>query len=733
MMAETTGDARDRAPVLTIEKLTVAYRQGKEWLPAVRDFSLRVMAGQTHGLVGESGSGKTTIALTIMRYLGPNGRVEQGIVDFAGQDLLALREEDMRRIWGAQMALVPQDPLSSLNPSIQIGEQLAEPLRYHMGLSRRQAAGRVLDLLEMVRVPDPARVASSYPHQISGGMQQRAMIAMALSTEPRLLILDEPTTALDVTTQAAILDLVRELIHGRETAALYVTHNLGVVARICDRVSVLYAGDLVEDAAVGDLFNRPVHPYTQGLLASVPRLGDNKRAVQLQAIPGRIPSLRERLADQSSAAGCIFTPRCPLAVERCSVERPVLEDPHPIHEPADRSSPSGRLVRCHRWPDIVGGESGRAFHLEQPDQGGLPAGVEPDLRPVLSLDDLQVHFALRRSAGEVFSGQSSQTVKAVDGVDLTLKRGQTLGLVGESGSGKTSLARAIIGLEEATGGRMTLLSMELPSGLPDRTRGMMQQLQIVFQNPEEALNPYLTVGETLRRPFMILRQMSRQEADEAVIDLLAAVRLPAGYTQRLPHQLSGGEKQRVAIARAFAANPELLISDEPVSALDVSVQASILNLLNELQAERGSSNLFISHDLAVVGYLADVIAVIYAGNLMEVARADDLFRPPYHPYTEALLSAIPQPDPEVEQEAIRLQGDVPSQVDIPGGCPFHPRCPRFLGDICTTETPPWREVADEADPAETQDRPASKRIFCHIPLAELKRQQSSPISSMEEV
>jgi peptide/nickel transport system ATP-binding protein len=524
-------------------------------------------------------------------------------------------------------------------------------------------------------------------------MQQRVMIAMALSTEPKLLILDEPTTALDVTTQAAILQLLRELIQGKETAALYVTHNLGVIATICDRVSVLYAGELVEDATTRELFQRPLHPYTQGLLDSVPRLGDNKSSVTLQAIPGRIPSLRER------PAGCVFEPRCPLAIEIC-LERPPLE-----------TLPDGRQIRCHRWPEIQAGEISSQIppSLQQLLETDSQAD---DALPVLELKELKVHFDIRRSLGEVISRKSALKVKAVDGIDLNLGRGKTLGLVGESGSGKTTLARAVIGLEKATDGSMKLLDIPLPSGLNKRDKETLGHLQIVFQNPEEALNPYMSVGETLRRPLMTLRQMSREEADQEVNRLLAAVRLPTTYAQRRPDQLSGGEKQRVAIARAFAANPNLLISDEPVSALDVSVQASILNLLSELQQELGSSNLFISHDLAVVGYLADDIAVIYAGNLMEVAEAEALFKPPYHPYTEALLSAIPLIDPGAEQEPIRLEGDVPNQIEIPSGCPFHPRCPRFLGDICVDEQPPWQQAAN------------GKRIFCHISPEELLEAQS---------
>ncbi|MDT8305444.1 MAG: dipeptide ABC transporter ATP-binding protein [Anaerolineae bacterium] len=677
------------AYVLEVNNLTVAYPHGQRWLPAVRDFSLRVAPGQTYGLVGESGSGKSTIALAVMRYLG-KGRVLSGDIDFQGYSLLPLAREAMETLWGNEIALVPQDPLSALNPSLRVGEQLAEGLRIHLGLRPEEAAARAVELLDMVRVPDPARTAASYPHQLSGGMQQRVMIAMALSLEPALLVLDEPTTALDVTTQATILDLFAELIRERDTAALYVTHNLGVVSKICDRVAVLYAGELVEDAPTRALFSQPLHPYTRGLIDSVPRLQPQKSAVQIQPIPGQIPPLGQR------PPACIYADRCPLAIEICHEERPPLDEPEP-----------GRYVRCHRWPEILAGEI----------SARIGAGAEQDMvapqeaEPLLALRDVSVEFTANRTLWDWLRRRPSRRIRAVHQVDLSVPARRTLGVVGESGSGKTTLARAIVGLEELSDGEMALFGVDLPSGLDDRSLDLLKQLQIVFQNPEEALNPFLTVGQTLRRPLMRLRGLSRAEANEAVAMLLADVRLPASYGRRLPGQLSGGEKQRVALARAFAVNPALLVADEPVSSLDVSVQASILNLIGSLQAEHHSSVFFISHDLAVVAYLADEIAVIYAGELMEVAGAETLLQPPFHPYTEALLAAIPRLDPGDQPPRIRLEGDVSSQMEAPRGCPFHRRCPRFLGAICVEERPPWRET------------PAGDRIFCHIPLETLVAEQ----------
>jgi peptide/nickel transport system ATP-binding protein len=676
---------------LILDHVTISYVQGGRRLDAVREVSLTLPPGQTYGLVGESGSGKSTLALAILRTLPPNGMVRVGQITLAGQDLLALDDAALRNVWAKQVKLVPQNALSSLNPSLRIGDQLAEGLP----ADTANPAAAVQTLLRTVRLADPQRVAQSYPHQLSGGMQQRVMIALALAAEPDLLVLDEPTTALDVTTEAAILDLVNDLIRAQHAAVLFVSHNLGVIARICDRVAVLYAGELVEDAAVADLFAQPLHPYTHGLLNSLPRLGQTKHDQPLMPIPGAIPHLDEM------PVGCIFAPRCPIVQDRCRTERPALETPLP-----------GRSVRCHRWPEILAGE----VEILPPEAELPPKPVEPDATAalVLDIDEVSKHFKVPRSFGEILRRTPARHVAAVDGVNLFLRPGQTVGLVGESGSGKTTLARCVIGLETATGGTMTLLDLPLARRLERRDAAVLRHLQMVFQNPDEALNPYLTVADTLRRPLQRLGGLAYAEAEARVGDLLAMVKLRPDYAQRLPGQLSGGEKQRVAIARAFAVQPDLLIFDEAVSALDVSVQASILNLLTELQTVHGSAYLFITHDLAVVSHLADVVAVIYLGKLMEVASTRELLTPPYHPYTEALLSAIPVPDPAAPRAPIRLDGEMPSPTEVTSGCPFHTRCPRLLGEICMTQTPPW------------QVGPQGQRIFCHIPVDELIALQQTP-------
>lgn len=683
-------------PVLKIENLSVAYQHEKQVREAVRDFALKIEPGQTYGLVGESGSGKTTVALSVMRYLGKSGAITKGSILFKGKDLLELDSEKMRQIWGAEISLVPQNPLSSLNPSIKVGDQLGEIFVHHDGAGAMAAQRNALELLEKVHIPDAARIAGSYPHQISGGMRQRVLIAMAIALNPGLLILDEPTTSLDVTTEAVILDLIKDLIEEYNTSTLYVTHNLGVVAQICDRVAVLYAGELVEDASLADLFARPLHPYTIGLLKSVPQPGASKKERALSAIPGQIPALGSR------PDGCIFEPRCPLAVDIC-LERPSLTNAEADH-----------MVRCHRWEEI---------HNSQVDSASLYEKQELDLEEtleisetpgqILSIDNAEVYFDIDRSILDTVKGEPPRTVKAVDEVSLKIPRGKTIGLVGESGSGKTTIARAVVGLQPLTGGQVQLLEMPLPPELSGRDMDTLKQLQMVFQNPEGALNPNMSVGASLKRPIMRLFSIDGKEAERKVAKLLESVKLSPEYARRMPYQLSGGEKQRVAIARAFVSNPELLIADEPVSSLDVSVQAAILNMLDELQGTNQTSMLFISHDLAVVGYIADIVAVIYLGKFMEISRSQDLFSPPHHPYTEALLSAVPLPDPEIKKGRIRLEGDIPSPVDIPSGCRFHTRCPRFIGDICVQKEPP------------IQIDPSGNQYYCHISLDELLEKQGS--------
>ena len=679
-------------PIIHAQNLSIDYKLERGWVNALYDVSLDINPLEIHGLVGESGSGKSTLALALMRYLASNARIASGQILLDGDDLVPKTTAEMRRIWGRQISLVPQDALASLNPSHQIGEQIAEVTRLHEGLSRQGAWKRAVEMLRRVKIADPEAVAKRYPHQLSGGMQQRVTIAMALSTQPRLLILDEPTTSLDVTTQAVILDLFRELIHEQQAAALYVSHDLGLVAQLCDRVTVLYGGEVMASAPVVDLFKKPIHPYTISLMASLPRPTGGVET-RLPTIEGVAPSLIER------PKACVFSDRCPAALDLCREVKPPLE-----------VIQDGRLVKCHRWREIA---DGSLVIDTTPKEQNISA--PPRQNYVLTADNIQKRFGKRTLIDRII-GRNGEVVTAVDGVSLKIRERSTLGLVGESGSGKTTLARCIVALETADGGDMSLLDMALSLDLRERPQSVLRELQMVFQNPNDTLNPYMSVGETLSRTIQRLdRSMSKEQIQARVFELLDAVRLTPEYASRYPSELSGGEKQRVAIARAFSTNPALVLADEPTSSLDVSVQAVILNLLKDLRAKHGASYLFISHDLRAVSYLADWIVVMYLGEIVEVGDSGDVYNTPSHPYTEALISAIAIPDPTVEQKRIRLDGEVPSASDIPTGCRFHTRCPRKLGAICETDAPPWRDAGGE------------HFIRCHIPVEELKvLQQTAP-------
>jgi peptide/nickel transport system ATP-binding protein len=670
-------------PIIQVEDLAIDYKLSKSWLNALCGISLSIYPREIHGLVGESGSGKSTLALAMMRYLAPNARISSGRVLLDGDDLTTKTAAEMRNIWGRQISLVPQDSLASLNPSYTIGEQIAEVTRLHDGLSRAEAAARAVEMLRRVKIADPEIVAKRYPHQLSGGMQQRVTIAMALSTRPRLLILDEPTTSLDVTTEAVILDLFRELIRDNEAAALYVSHNLGVVAQLCERVSVMYGGEIMASGSVTDIYKRPLHPYTISLLASLPRPTEGTET-RLPTIEGVAPSLAER------PQGCVFAPRCPAALPLCHETKPPLE----VVE-------GDRLIKCHRWREIADG----SLRLDMATREAV-IDLPPGEGYVLEAKHLNKTFGESGSLARLM-GRKNEGVRAVDDVSLRVRQRSTLGLVGESGSGKTTLARLIVGLNPADSGEMELLDIPLRPNVRDRSRETLRELQMVFQNPNDALNPYRTVGAALARTIQRLSTLTNEQIRARVYELLAAVRLTPEYADRYPAELSGGEKQRVAIARAFAANPALVVADEPTSALDVSVQAVILNLLKDLRATQGASYLFISHDLRAVSYLADWLVVMYLGEIVEEGAVDQVYNAPSHPYTEALLSAIPNPDPTVPQRPIRLEGEIPSARDIPSGCRFHTRCPRKLGAICETDAPPYRDAGD------------GHFIRCHIPVEEL--------------
>jgi peptide/nickel transport system ATP-binding protein len=679
----------DKPTVLEVKNLWVSYATDDGPLNTVRNVSMKIRRGEIYGLVGESGSGKTTLARALVRYLPRNGSITSGSISLVGTDLLALSPGELRKVWGARVTMVHQDPSKAINPSITVGEQIAEVARVHLGMSRGQARHKALEMLEKVQLPDPESVAGRYAHQLSGGMLQRILIATALTTNPQFLIMDEPTTALDVTTEAVILDLVRDLLREYQTAVLYITHNLGVVARICDRVGVMYAGEIMEEGSIQRVFTHKLHPYTLGLLGCVPRIDMDKRDITLHTIPGHIPR------PDALPEGCIFGPRCTFNDNTCHQTRNPLMEVEPEH-----------FTICGRWADVE-----KSIREDFAQEKAVKALDQKDAPLVLDARNIEKQFKLRRSGLSNLFSWKPEVVRAVDNVSIRVRKGATMGIVGESGCGKTTFARCIAGFEQATSGDIFLEGESLPYNIAQRSKSTLKKIQLVFQNPDASLNPQHPVGQSVGRPLALLGNVLQSEIDQRVRELFEAVNLPADYVNRLPHELSGGEKQRVAIARAFAADPDLMILDEPISSLDVSVQASLMNMLADLQKVKGTAYLFISHDLAAVRHLSDWIAVVYLGRLWEIGSAADVFTPPYHPYTEALLSAIPIPDPNIHQERIRLQGSVPSAVNIPSGCRFHTRCPRKIGPICETEEPPWQNVH------------RFHSICCHIPLEELTAMQ----------
>lgn len=686
----------NHVPVLEVESLSAAYKVRGGEVEAIQDVSFAVAPGQAFGIVGESGCGKSTVAWSIVNFLGANGYIKSGRIKFQGQEISNKPDNEFRRLLGAQIAMVYQDPLQSLNPSMRLGDQMREVLTVHRGLGVNEATERCIEMLDRVYMPDPAGVMKLYPHQISGGQQQRVVIAMALLNNPALLIMDEPTTALDVTVEATVLDLIDELRQDYNTAILFISHNLGVMARVCDDIGVMYAGEMVEQAGIQELFSRPQHPYSQGLLRCLPRLGSNKADGILHPIRGQVPAAGNR------PSGCAFAPRCDYARERCHQEKPEL-----------RRLPDGTSVRCHfaeeiaavQWNSLA--DSHNSLQHTNPSRDGLS-------QPILEVGGLTKYFPLRDGTiKDVLSIGDRRYVKALENVSFSLDRGRTLGIVGESGCGKSTLVKTIIGLERSTAGDAGFMGIDISGDLGSRDLSLVSKLQMVFQNPDSTLNPSHSIGHQIGRPMERFGTVPKSQIRGEVIRLLEAVRLDASYYDRLPHQLSGGEKQRVGIARALAGRPDLILCDEPVSSLDVSVQAALMNLLLDVQREHGMTMIFVAHDLSVVRYLCDEVAVMYLGQIVEIGLTEDIFAPPYHPYTEALLSAVPVPDPNATQHRIRLMGTVPSAIDPPTGCRFHTRCPRRVllpdgGAICEQEEPPW------------QDDGQGHRISCHIPIATLR-------------
>ncbi len=667
--ASANSDTSTESAVLSVRNVDITYYSRGVKFPAIRNASFDIQSGEAFGLVGESGSGKSTLAYAVMKYLSSNGEIAGGEIIFRGTNLMTLSSKELLSLRGLKISMVPQDPLTSLNPSHRVGDQISEILKIHYKLNNKEAHKQAVAMLAQVHLPTPQLTALKYPHQISGGQQQRVLIAMAFCTTPELLIMDEPTTGLDVTTQAHILDLVNEMKTRHNTAILYITHNLGVVKNLCDRVAIIYAGEIVEEGGAGSIFREPAHPYTRALLNCIPKTYSREPETRLNAIEGFLPNLAEL------KPSCIFSTRCEFAQDKCHQQKPSFLE-----------IGDNRRIKC--FFDTF-------RNRDQP--------VSIDEKHAVTLND---EFLIKINNLIKLYPTKRGNLRAIDDISFECRKGEILGIVGESGCGKTTIARCIVGLEKKSGGSI-LFSNQTIGTIRNRSKDMCQKIQMVFQNPEATLNPQKTIEEIITRPLALYNIVSKSQRRKRVIELLESVDLNELYLTRYPHEISGGEKQRVGIARAFATKPELIILDEPISSLDVSVQAGILNLLLDLQEKHNITYIFIGHDLSVIRHLCNSIMVVYMGRICEVGPPEELFDPPYHPYTEALLAAVPAVEPGINQRKILLTGEMPNAIDFMPGCPFYSRCPRKVGKIC-----------EQVKPKEIEIKPGH-RIACHIPPEEL--------------
>jgi peptide/nickel transport system ATP-binding protein len=678
-------------PVLQISDLSTHIQLTKSVVHAVGNVDLSIAPGEALGLVGESGCGKSMTGLSIMGLLPPGGSIVNGSIKLAGRELVGLSDAELRTIRGNDVAMIFQDPLTSLDPTKTIGYQVAEPVRLHKGASKAAARARATEVLGLVGLPRPAERLGDYPHQLSGGLRQRVMIAMALSCEPKLLIADEPTTALDVTIQAQILALLHDLTDRLGMAMLLITHDMGVIAGHADRVQVMYAGRMVEAAETGNLFRHMRHPYTRALLASIPRL-DSSSTERLFTISGLPPDLAR------PPAGCRFAPRCSLATDKCRSQEPPLAGEnqqhrfacwHPVDGPARARAADGRAAG---GPLATAGLAG-----PRRENGQAPPGT-----PLLEVRDLVKEFPV--TAGAILQRKVA-SVHAVSSVSFTVSAGETFGLVGESGCGKTTIGRVVVALERPDSGAVLLGGQDVSALSSGELRRQRRDLQLMFQDPYSSLDPRMRVGSIIREPLTIQRVGSRRDQEQRVFELLDEVGLPRHAVERYPHEFSGGQRQRIGLARALTLSPKVIVADEPVSALDVSIRAQVLNLMKRLQADHGLTYIVISHDLAVVKYMADRIGVMYLGKLVEMGSADDIYQRAAHPYTAGLIAAIPVPDPELARarNEAGVTGELPSPISPPSGCRFRTRCP-FAQDVCAEEEPQLRSFGPEHIAA------------CHFPM-----------------
>jgi peptide/nickel transport system ATP-binding protein len=684
---------------LEISNLSTEIKLSRSTVHAVGNVGLTINAGETLGLVGESGSGKSMLGLSVLGLLPNGGHITGGSIKLEGQELVGLPEKELRKLRGDRVAMIFQDSLSSLNPTKTIGQQVAEPVRLHRDVTQREAMDRVLEVLDLVGLPKPKERLADFPHQLSGGLRQRVMIAIALACDPRVLLADEPTTALDVTIQAQILRLLDDLEQRLGMATLLVTHDMGVVAGRANRINVMYAGRIVESAPTELLFSSMRHPYTQALLGSIPRL-EQDNTKRLLSIPGLPPDLT------NPPTGCRFAARCMFATEQCLQQEPPLTGDaqhafacwNPVDGPAELTESVAHATRkvpaSPSEPAVAAGGS-QSITISE------PALAQNGTRPLLEIVNVVREYPI--TAG--FLRRQVNSVKAVSDLTLTVHAGESFGLVGESGCGKTSLGKLIVGIEKPDSGAIRLLGEDVFSYRGSKLRKARRDLQMMFQDPFGSLDPRMRVNAILQEPLQIQSIGSQRERDQKVRGILDDVGLPAAALERYPHEFSGGQRQRVALARALMLEPKVMVADEPVSALDVSIRSQVLNLMKRLQIERDMASVVISHDLAVVKYLADRIGVMYLGKLVEIGSGDDIYARPAHPYTQALIKTIPVPDPAVEKAKteVGIRGELPSPIDPPSGCRFRTRCP-LAQQICSEVEPPLRRFGGEHLAA------------CHFPL-----------------
>ena len=690
-------------PVIEINDLSTHIQLSRSVVQAVGNISLSIEAGETLGLVGESGCGKSMTGLSIMGLLPPGGHIVNGSIRLGERELVGLPDAELRKLRGNEVAMIFQDPLTSLDPTKTIGYQVAEPVRLHRGVGKAEALERAAEVLSLVGLPRPKERLSDYPHQLSGGLRQRVMIAMALSCEPKLLIADEPTTALDVTIQAQILKLLDDLKSRLGMAMLLITHDMGVIAGHADRVNVMYAGRMVETAETDELFGSMHHPYTQALLASIPRLNQDARQ-RLLNISGLPPDLSR------PPGGCRFAARCAKATDKCREEEPALTGEsadhlfacwHPVNGPIPTATGNGSKTAPAAASQEVRTGSATATPRPQP-----PLLTKPD-RVAAGSVLVEVRNVVKEypvTSGAILKRMSG-AVHAVSDVSFEVNAGETFGLVGESGCGKTTIGKLIVALEKPNSGSVLLAGRNVSALSGSDLRRSRKDLQLMFQDPYSSLDPRMRVGAIIGEPLSIQRIGSRKEQQERVFELLNEVGLPRNAVERYPHEFSGGQRQRIGLARALTLNPRLIVADEPVSALDVSIRAQVLNLMKRLQDSHGLTYVVISHDLAVVRYMADRIGVMYLGKLVELGSAEDIYSRAAHPYTIALTAAIPVPEPDAERAKAgpMVTGELPSPVNPPSGCRFRTRCP-FAQEVCTMEEPRLRSFGP------------GHMAACHFPL-----------------